>query len=176
MINLPGTETTIHNALLPLANSLGFEIVKITFSGSVRKVLEISIDRLDHQSVTIKDCKDVSMHFATLLDVEDIISDKYYLEVSSAGIERPLVKLEDYERFKNRIAKVKLCNPYEGSRNFQAEITGVENSKVMLKLPNSAVVAFEFQEIKHAKLIFSESMFRESLSKSDKNKKPQLNQ
>jgi ribosome maturation factor RimP len=97
----------------------GFDLVKVMLKGSAHKVLEVLIDRLDTEKVSITDCRNVSRTISALLDVEDVISDKYFLEVSSAGMERPLVKLEDYSRFNGREATIKLKKLLNGRSKYQ---------------------------------------------------------
>jgi ribosome maturation factor RimP len=89
-------EEKIRLLLEPVIDSLGLELVKLSFQGGNRKVLEILIDRKDGNKVQVKDCREVSKNVSAILDVEDIIKDKYFLEVASAGIERPLVILKDF--------------------------------------------------------------------------------
>lgn len=164
---LSNIEKRIFDALEPISKNLGIEIVKIKFSGSNRKVLDIAIDKLDGSSVTIKDCRDASNNFSAVLDVEEIIPDKYYLEVGSAGVERPLVKIEDFIRFAGKEIVIKLHKAHEESKKFQGKILNVENEKIKLSLKNNEIIEFEYSNIKGANLIFTDEMFRQSLSKQE---------
>ena len=92
-------EEKIRPLIESVIDDLGLDLVKVSFQGGSRKVLEILIDRKDGNKVQVKDCREVSKNVSSILDVEDIIKDKYFLEVASAGVERPLVKLQDFERF-----------------------------------------------------------------------------
>ncbi|MDX1924433.1 MAG: ribosome maturation factor RimP [Rickettsiaceae bacterium] len=168
-MNLTVIENKIFNLLDPVANAIGYGIVNVKFTGSTRKILEISIDRLDEENVTIKDCQNASNNFSATLDVEEAIAERYYLEVSSAGIERPLVRLQDFERFKGKIAQIRTRNLIEDVKKFEAELAGISEDKVLVKLASSNIIALELEEIKSAKLVFTEAMFRDSLSK-EKNK------
>jgi ribosome maturation factor RimP len=95
-------EEKIRPLIESVIDDLGLDLVKVSFQGGSRKVLEILIDRKDGNKVQVKDCREVSKNVSAILDVEDIIKDKYFLEVASAGVERPLVKLQDFERFLGR--------------------------------------------------------------------------
>ena len=106
-------------------NDLGLDLVKLTFQGGSRKILEVHIDRKDGNKVQVKDCRDVSRNISAILDVEDLIKDKYFLEVSSAGVERPLVKLEDFERFTGKEIKLKLKEPHNGKISFKGKLIEV---------------------------------------------------
>lgn len=167
MMILSSIEKRILEVLEPISKALGIEIVKIKFSGSNRKVLDIAIDKIDGNSVTIKDCREASNNFSAILDVEDIINDKYYLEVGSAGVERPLIKIEDFSRFKGREVVIKLHKPYGESKKFQCKIIGVKDEKVELSLKNNEIVEFEYSNIKGANLVFTDEMFRQSLAKQE---------
>ncbi|WP_342272713.1 ribosome maturation factor RimP [Candidatus Tisiphia endosymbiont of Parasteatoda lunata] len=143
---------------------IGFDLVKVTLKGSTHKVLEILIDRLDGKKVTIIDCRNSSRIISALLDVEDIISDKYFLEVSSAGIERPLIKFEDYTRFLGREATIKLKELLNGQTRYQGKIVKVEDNKIHLNNHGEDIV-FSFNMIKKASLVLTDEMFRNLMNK-----------
>jgi ribosome maturation factor RimP len=114
-------------------NELGFGIVKIAINGSANKIVEIFIERLDGEKIEVGDCQTVSRNISAILDVEDIISGKYFLEVSSAGLERPLVKLEDFEKYANSEIKIRLKEPHNGNLSFRGKLLGVIDKKIKLK-------------------------------------------
>lgn len=146
---------------------LGYEAVKLTYIGGSRPVLEVRIDRIDGQKVSIADCREVSKNLSAILDVEDIIKDKYYLEVASAGLERPLVKLEDYTRFIGREVKIKLSEPHNGKLTFKGVIKGVEGGSILLGSKN-VILNFLYRNIKAANLVVTDEMFKELLKSSNK--------
>lgn len=141
---------------------LGLDLVKLTFHGGSRKILEIQIDRIDGNKVQLKDCRDVSKNISAILDVEDIIKDKYFLEVSSAGVERPLVKLEDFERFVDREIKLKLKAPHNGKLTFKGKLIGVKEKDIIIKSKNVELV-FAYDDIKGANLVLTDEIFRQLL-------------
>jgi ribosome maturation factor RimP len=143
---------------------LGFDLVKVTLKGSSHKVLEILIDRLDGENVNITDCRKVSRNISALLDVEDIISDKYFLEVSSAGVERPLVKIADYHRFIGREANIKLKESLNGCSRYQGQIVKAEDNKINLTSKGEEMV-IPFDLIKKASLVLTDEMFRNLMNK-----------
>lgn len=159
-------EKKIFDLLEPVAENIGMEIVKVTLSGSSRKILEILVDKIEiDSSVTISDCRNASNNFSAILDVEDMVDGKYYLEVSSAGIERPLVKISDYEKFKNREAKINLLKAIEEKKKYKGEIQGTEGDIILLKISEEEILKIDFADIRSAHLIFTEEMFKKSLSK-----------
>ncbi len=157
-------EQQIIDAVQDNLKDLGFDLVKVTLKGSTHKVLEILIDRLDGEKVTIIDCRNSSRIISALLDVEDIISDKYFLEVSSAGIERPLIKFEDYTRFLGREATIKLKELLNGQTRYQGKIVKAEDNKIHLNNHGEDIV-FSFDMIKKASLVLTDEMFRNLMNK-----------
>ena len=91
-------EQRVTNLIESTVTTLGFDIVKVIIHGTSTKVVEILIERIDGEKVQVNDCQIVSRNISAVLDVEDIIPGKYFLEVSSAGVERPLVKITDFEK------------------------------------------------------------------------------
>ncbi|NPA39019.1 MAG: ribosome maturation factor RimP [Thermodesulfobacteria bacterium] len=112
-------------------------------------VLRLFIDKPG--GVTIGDCAKISELVGKILDKEDIIHHSYMLEVSSPGIERPLVKKEDYERFRGEKAKITLKEPIEGRKNFTGIILGIFEDKVRIEV-DGKVWEFSFELIKKANL------------------------
>ncbi len=157
-------EQQIIDAVQDNLKDLGFDLVKVTLKGSTHKVLEILIDRLDGEKVNIIDCRNSSRIISALLDVEDIISDKYFLEVSSAGIERPLIKFEDYTRFFGREATIKLKELLNGQTRYQGKIVKAEDNKIHLNNHGEDIV-FSFDMIKKASLVLTDEMFRNLMNK-----------
>ncbi len=148
-------------------NDLGFGLVQVKMRGSENKVVEILIEREDGEKVQVGDCQLVSRNISAILDVEDAISGKYFLEVSSAGIERPLVKPEDFVRFTGREVKLRLYEALNGNLSFKGELLGMQEDTVKLKSKNIEL-SFEYSNIKSAKLVLTDKLFRELLNKNKK--------
>lgn len=138
-------------------NARGYSVVRIQFVGSHRKVLQIMIERLDGASIGVEDCSTVSRLVSVLLDVQDTIKDSYILEVSSPGLERPLVKPGDYQRFCSQNVVVTTCQPINGRRRFQGRLTSVGESEITLDLASvskeeSSVITIGLENIRAAHL------------------------
>jgi ribosome maturation factor RimP len=164
-------EEKITSLIEETVNSLGFDIVKLSIQGGKSKVLQIMIDRLDSEKVKIADCRLVSRNVSALLDVEDVIADKYLLEVSSAGVERPLVKLRDFQKFMGREIKIVLREQVGGKLKYKGKITGVEDNLIILQSKNIEF-KFDFLNVKNANLVLTDEMFRELLNKKKEINKP----
>ena len=127
---------------------LGYELVDVEIAPS--KLVRVYIDK--EGGITVEDCEIVSNHLTKLLMVEEISYNR--LEVSSPGIERPLKKLEDFVRFKDRVAKIKIRELINGEKVFQGIISNVDGNTIVLILDNGSKVDIDFSIISRARLIF----------------------
>lgn len=133
-------EQLIEELSLPIADRLGLEIVQVRFlTQRGRATLRIIVDkeRSDGKpgsGVNVDDCADLSRALSAILDEDDtIVEGEYHLEVSSPGLERPLVKLTDFERFSGDEARIKTSAPVEGQRNFKGILRGVSGDSIDLE-------------------------------------------
>ena len=140
----------IESFVAPLLAEMGLELVEIQFRREGHGwVLRIFIDT--EQGVTLDDCAAVSRQVSAYLDVEDLIEYAYNLEVSSPGIERPLTKKDDFERFKGRKARIKLLEPLGDQRVLIGVLMGLQGDAVVLEIENETV-SLELANIKRARL------------------------
>lgn len=117
--------------LAPVIEALGYECWGIEFISQGRhSLLRVYIDHAN--GILVEDCETVSRQVSGILDVEDPISNEYTLEVSSPGMDRPLFTLEQFARHAGEMVKIKLRSPYEGRRNFQGLLRGVEEQDVVV--------------------------------------------
>ena len=137
-----------------VAESEGIELVEVEVKGGGgTRLVRISIDK--PEGVTHADCENVSQQVGTILDVEDVVpGGRYTLEVSSPGIERKLVKPQDFTRFQGKKAKVTLRDPLEGRRNFEGTLAGMDGGDVALDLGAGKTIRFAFEQVQKANLKF----------------------
>ena len=136
-----------------VAASGGIEVVEVEFKGSGgNQLVRISIDK--SEGVTHADCELVSQQVGTILDVEDVVPGHYTLEVSSPGVERKLLKPNDYIRFQGKKAKIVLREPVENQRHLQGTLAGLENGTVALDLGAGRVLRFPLNQVERANLKF----------------------
>ncbi|MFK7973727.1 MAG: ribosome maturation factor RimP [Rickettsiaceae bacterium] len=147
----------------PTINQLGYGLVQVIIRGSTTKAVEILIEKADGTPVQLQDCRNVSKNISAILDVEEVISGKYFLEVSSAGVERPLTNIIDFTKFADKEIKIRLKEPLNGNLSFRGKLLGVHDNKIKLQSKN-IVLFFDYDSIKSAKLVFTEEMFRNSLN------------
>lgn len=137
--------------------SLGFELFELRKRGSSgRPVFDVRIDRPDGSAITVDDCARVSRALEARLDGSGLVSDRYVLEVSSPGLERPLRRSKDWQRYVGK--RVSILSPQHGGR-FEAENGGLDNESgaevVRLRMDGGAERRIPLAEIKEARLTFT---------------------
>ena len=125
----------IERLIEPSLEALGYRVVRVALTGSRGATLQVMAERLDDVPMSVDDCALISHSVSALLDVEDPIAGAYRLEVSSPGIERPLVKPADFDRFSGRDARIELTAPVRGRRRFRGRLLGVVEGTLRLATP-----------------------------------------
>jgi ribosome maturation factor RimP len=147
--------TKIRHIIEAPLNNLGFGVVQVRFIEGDKPKLEILIERLDLVPVTVEDCMRANRTVSTHLDVEDPIHKAYMLEVSSAGIDRPLVDIKDYQRFVGYKVNVQTHVPFNGSKKFKGFIERATESEVYIRSEAPSiedVIEIPFEELSRGKL------------------------
>jgi len=135
-----------------VAASMGMEVVLAEIKGGGnRSIVRIFIDQPD--GISLSDCERYSKRFSVMLDVEDFLPFSYVLEVSSPGLDRPLVREKDFERFSGKAAKIRTRVPMEGQRNFRGRILGVTNGRVSLDIEPGRQVEIAIADMEKANLV-----------------------
>jgi ribosome maturation factor RimP len=136
-----------------VAQSEGLELVEVEVKGGGNsRFVRIAIDK--PEGVTHGDCELISQQVGTILDVEDVVPGHYTLEVSSPGVERKLLKPQDYERFQGRKARITLRDAVEGRKNWEGLLAGFADGAVMLEIEPGQTRRFPFAQIQKANLKF----------------------
>jgi ribosome maturation factor RimP len=136
----------------------GLRLVRVKMmDASGRKVLQIMIERNDGKNVNIDECAEVSHLVSALLDVEDPISYEYHLEVTSPGIDRPLVNAQDFERFAGFEAKIETMLMIEGRKRWRGILKGMEGENVLI-IVDGVVHHVPLARISNAKLILNDAL------------------
>lgn len=134
-----------------VARMMGFEIVDVEWAQhGGRMILRVFIDR--EGGVTVDDCEQFSEAFGRQLDLEDVIDSRYYLEVSSPGVERALTRPEHYESFKGRLAEVRTRKPISGRKKFTGTVRGIDGDAAVLCLEEGEEVRIPLETISKANL------------------------
>jgi ribosome maturation factor RimP len=137
-----------------VAQPEGLEVVEVEVKGGGgHRFVRISIDK--PAGVTHGDCGLVAQQVGTILDVEDVVpGGRYTLEVSSPGVERKLLKPEDYQRFQGRKARITLREPRDGRRHWEGALAGFDNGSIALETQPGTTLRFPFEQIQKANLKF----------------------
>lgn len=151
----------IEQIITPSVEDMGYEVVRVQLAGGVRAVLQIMAERADGAPMTVEDCADISRAVSALLDVEDPLPDAYTLEVSSPGLDRPLTRLKDYERFAGFEAKLETRLAVDGRKRFKGMLRGLEDGLISMETEQGAAL-LEFGNILRAKLVLTDELIRAS--------------
>lgn len=151
-MKIEGLEERIKALATPVLEGLGMELVDAEYTVEHgRRILRFYIDKPG--GVTIDDCGRVSSELGTLLDVNDVMHERYSLEVSSPGLDRPLVKEKDFTRFAGRKARIRTRTDIGGRRNFRATIIGVGDGKVVIEDSDGRRFEIAVTNIEKARLV-----------------------
>ena len=152
-----GETAQIEALIAPSLEAMGYKLVRVAFMGGRNAVLQVMAERADMKPMSMNDCSEITRTVSTLLDVADPIEHTYVLEVTSPGIDRPLVRPEDYERFRGFEAKVELARPQDGRRRFRGRILGLAEDRVRLSL-GAEEIELPFAQIQRAKLVLTDEL------------------
>ncbi len=142
----------VERVIAPSLEAMGYEIVRVRLTGGGHPTLQIMAERADRRGVTVDDCAKISRAVSPLLDVEDVIAGPFNLEVSSPGLDRPLVRPRDFERFAGSEAKVETSRPIGGRKRFRGRLLGLTAAGVRMDLDGSETV-LPFEAISRARLV-----------------------
>ena len=160
----------VRGLIEPSVEAMGFRLVQVSLIGnSNRPTLQIMAEPADGSEMDVDDCAKISRAVSALLDVEDPIAGAYMLEVSSPGIDRPLVILEDFARFAGYDARLETRRMLAGQRRFSGKLLGQQNGKVHIAViglgGETKDVSIPFEDIVKAKLVLTDELIQSTLKK-----------
>jgi ribosome maturation factor RimP len=163
----PGAAARVSAIAAPVLQQLGYRLVRIKISGEAGCTVQIMAERPDG-SMQIEDCEAVSRALSPVLDIADPIERAYRLEISSPGIDRPLVRRSDFERYAGHLVKVEMAVAHQGRKRFRGLLAGVEGDKVRLRrddVPSGeeADVLLVMEDIADARLVLTDELIAESM-------------
>jgi ribosome maturation factor RimP len=166
-----GLPARIAAIIEPALEGRGFRLVRVALSGREGKTLQVMAERPDG-SMTIEDCEAISREISALLDVNDPIAGAYRLEVSSPGIDRPLVRPSDFEDWAGHEAKIELNEPIDGRKRFRGTLEGFEGGEIRIEVDlgdaGRQVVRLPVGLVAEAKLVLTDDLIREALRRAKK--------
>lgn len=158
----------VEELIAPSVEAMGYALVRVRLmGGKVRPTLQVMAERRDGAEMGVDDCADLSRAISALLDVEDPISGSYLLEVSSPGIDRPLVKAADFERFAGYEAKLETRRALDGRKRFRGRLLGLEDGSVHLALGDGSGARAEIPlaDVAEAKLVLTDELIETALKR-----------
>lgn len=151
-------EEKLTGLFAPAIEDRGLRLVCVrVFGESGTSTIQVMAENPSTRKLGVDDCAKISREIAALLDVEDIMKDAYRLEVSSPGIDRPLVSLQDFADFSGFEAKIEIDPPLEGRKRFKGRLKGTDDGKIMIDTEHGAV-ALPFAAINKAKLVLTDEL------------------
>jgi ribosome maturation factor RimP len=154
----------------PVLEDLNLRLVRVRVSGLHGGTVQIMAERPDG-TMSVDDCESASRALSPVLDIADLIDRAYRLEISSPGIDRPLVRRSDFERFAGHVAKVELATARDGRRRFRGVLLGTEGDAARLKRDDAAagepaVVSLPIADMSEAKLVLTDDLISQALKRS----------
>jgi ribosome maturation factor RimP len=153
-----GLEARIADAVGPTLVDLGYELVRIAVLGRERPTVQVMADRADGNMIRVEDCEIISRACGAVLDVADPIPGEWTLEVSSAGIDRPLTRRKDWIRYAGHAAKVEMSIPFEGRRRITGSVLGSDATHARIRLDDGVELALPLVDIRRAKLVLTDEL------------------
>lgn len=154
----------LQDLLEPVIDGLGYETVRILTIGQKNPTLQIMIDRKDGKDITVDDCATVSRAISEVMDEKDPIDDRYSLEVSSPGLDRPLTKPEHFKKFLGYETKIETGSEVSGRKRFKGKTTGVDDENNISLDMNGEVFVIPFEEISKAKIVLTDELLAEYMA------------
>ena len=163
----PGLPARVATIAEPVIESLGYRLVRVKVSASEGCTVQIMAEQPDG-SMTVEDCEAVSRALSPVLDVADPIERAYRLEVSSPGIDRPLVRKSDFDRYKGHLVKIEMEVPVNGRKRFKGELAGTEGETARLHRDDATEgeeveVLLPIGEMSEAKLVLTDDLVAQAL-------------
>ena len=158
MIAQSEQEKRILSLIEPQASGLDMEIVRVRMMGGNRPLLQIMTEKAGGAPTSVEHCAKLSRAISDILDADDPITDRYTLEVSTPGIDRPLTRPGDFARWMGHAAKLELIRPLDGRRRFQGVITAETDGNITLLLDDETELEADIGELAKASLILTDQL------------------
>jgi len=141
---------------------MGYELVRVAVLGRDRPTVQVMADKADGSLITVADCEAISHAVGAVLDVEDPIPGTWSLEVSSAGIDRPLTRAKDWNRFAGHLARAETITPIDGRKRFSGIVLGADDTAARMRLDNGSEIVLPLSGLRRAKLVLTDALIEAS--------------
>jgi ribosome maturation factor RimP len=162
-------EARIASIVEPTLEDMGYELVRVAILGRSRPTVQVMADRADEMQITVDDCEAISHALGAVLDVNDPLPGAWNLEISSPGIDRPLTRMKDWNRFAGHLARVETHMPLDGRRRFSGVALGADENCARLRLEDGQEIAFPLSAIRKAKLVLTDALIEATASSPQTN-------
>jgi ribosome maturation factor RimP len=157
-------EGRLASIIAPRLLLMGYELVRVAVLGQRRLTVQVMADRADGSNITVEDCEAISHDVSAALDVEDPIPGAWTLEVSSAGIDRPLTRVKDWNRYTGHTARVETMVPLDGRKRFAGVVMGADDETAKLRLDDGQQLELRHADIRKAKLVLTDALIAATAS------------
>jgi ribosome maturation factor RimP len=137
---------------------MGYELVRVAVLGKDRPTVQVMADRADGAQINFDDSEAISHALGAVLDVEDPLPGAWSLEVSSAGIDRPLTRPKDWNRYAGHLARAETTTPIDGRRRFSGIVLGADDVEARIRLDDGTEAALPLTAIRRAKLVLTDAL------------------
>jgi len=163
----PGVAARVAAVAAPVLGQMGYRLVRIRISGEAGCTVQIMAERPDG-SMQIEDCEAISRALSPVLDIADPIDRAYRLEISSPGIDRPLVRRSDFERHAGHLVKIEMAVAHQGRKRFRGTLAGIEGDRVRIRRDDppageEADILLVMEDIGEARLVLTDELIAESM-------------
>jgi len=166
----PGLAARLAAIVEPVLEGMGYRLVRVHVSGSDGCTVQVMAERPDG-TMTIADCEAASRALSPVLDVADPVDRAYRLEISSPGLDRPLVRRSDFERYAGNLVKIEMAVAVDGRKRFRGQLLGAEGDAARIRRDDvpegeSPDLLLTIEEIAEAKLVLTDALIAEALRRS----------
>jgi len=166
---LTGLDARLAGIVTPTIVDLGYELVRVAVMGREQPTVQIMAERADGAAMSVEDCETISRAAGAVLDVEDPIQGNWTLEVSSPGIDRPLTRVKDWNRFAGHQARMEVDVPIDGRRRFAGVILGADTENARLRLEDGMEVSLPMDQLRRARLVLTDALIAATAAQPTKN-------
>jgi ribosome maturation factor RimP len=153
-----GLDVRLAAIIAPTLEGMGYELVRVAVLGRERPTVQVMADRADGAQINVADCEAISHALGAVLDVEDPLPGAWSLEVSSAGIDRPLTRVKDWNRYAGHLARAEAVAPIDGRRRFSGIVLGADENAARLRLDDGSEIVLPLPAIRRAKLVLTDAL------------------
>jgi ribosome maturation factor RimP len=163
----PGVAARVAAVAAPVLQGMGYRLVRVSVSGGAGCIVQIMAERPDG-TIQLEDCEAISHALSPVLDIADPIERAYRLEISSPGIDRPLVRRSDFERYSGNLVKIEMAVAHQGRKRFRGMLGGIEGNAVHLRRDDARPaedpeVLLVMEDISEARLVLTDELIAESM-------------